>query len=326
VNLVALPKVHLHIHLETSGPGGPLTFNGFPEFATHNQAVRDRLRTPADFETLAYDFCVAAVADGVRYAEVTFTAAAHAARLGLRDEPLLAVLAGLRRGRALGIETGVILDHSRRRPYEWAELTVALAAEHPSVVGFGVAGDETVGLASYAPLIARAADAGVRLVHHAGETAGAANVREAVELGRAVRIGHGIRVLEDPEVVALVRDRRVPLEVCPSSNVALGLAPSLADHPLPRLLDAGLAVTLNTDIPSVTGRPLSAEYAAMVEAYGWSAGDVAAVACAGVEASFAPPALKQSLRGDIQTWLETTTAGSLMSSDRGRGEGGCLGS
>jgi adenosine deaminase len=171
-------------------------------------------------------------------------------------------------------------------------------------VGWGVAGDEAAPLAPYAELVAEAAAAGVHLVHHAGETAGPDSVREALGLGRAERIGHGIRSLEDPELVASLRDRRVPLEVCPSSNVALGLVPSLASHPLPLLIDAGLVVTLNTDILSVTGRTLSAEYAAVRDAFGCSDGELAAFARAGVDASYASPALKDELDRDIGSWLD----------------------
>ena len=256
-DLVALPKAHLHVHLESAirpatlaafgaVPPQPASFAGFGPFADHNAAVRSLLREAAQFERIAYEFCVDSAADGVRYAELTFTAAAHGNRLGASALPLEAVLAGLRAGmRAAGIEVRLLLDHSRRRPPAWAEETVRLAIAHPDlVIGFGVAGDEAAPLGQYAELMALAAGAGVHLVHHAGETGGPASVREAVGVGRAERIGHGIRSLEDPSLVAELRDLRIPLEVCPSSNVALGLVPSLAVHPLPALVEAGLVVTV----------------------------------------------------------------------------------
>lgn len=312
-DLRLLPKAHLHVHLESTvrpstlaafgGSAAPASFAGFGAFADHNAAVRALLRSAERFRQVAYEFCVDAAADGVRYAEVTFTAAAHGARVGDPDLPLDAVLAGLRAGTAeTGIEVRVLLDHSRRRPYEWAAETVRLALEHEEVVGFGVAGDEVASLAPYAPLVDLAADGGVHLVHHAGETGGPDRVREAVGVGRADRIGHGIRVLEDAELVAELRDRQVPLEICPSSNVALGLVPSLAAHPLPRLLAAGLVVTLNTDIPSITGRTLSAEYAAVRTTFGSTDAELADLALAGVDASFAPAETKRRLRADIADW------------------------
>jgi adenosine deaminase len=311
-DLVALPKVHLHVHLEStirpaSVPAPPSVFTGFAAFIEWTSAVRSCLREDADFEQAAYEFCLDSAADGVRYAELTFTAAAHGVRLGTGSRPLEAVLAGLRAGtRETGIDVRLLLDHSRRRPVEWAAETVRMAVEHPDlVVGFGVAGDEAPSLAPYGAIVDAAAEAGVHLVHHAGETAGAASVREALRIGRAERIGHGIRSLEDPEVVAELRDRRVPLEVCPSSNVAVGLVPSPDEHPLPAMLDAGLTVTLSTDMPAVTGRTLSAEYAAVRETLGATDSELATLAVAAVEASFAPPALKAELRAGIATWLAT---------------------
>jgi adenosine deaminase len=318
-DLVALPKAHLHVHLESAirpatlaslapsgrAPAVPAVLAGFGAFADYNAAVRACLRTPADFERVAYEFCVDSAADGVRYAEVTVTAAAHGARLGSGAAPLDGVLAGLRAGSiAAGIETRVVIDHSRRRPLAWAEESVRLAADHPdAVVAFGVAGDESAPISPYQPVIERAAAAGVHLVHHAGETGGAASVRDALDIGRAERIGHGIRSLEDPELVARLRDERMPLEVCPSSNVVLGLVPSLAAHPLPAMVQAGLVVTVNTDIPAVTGRTLSAEYAAVRDAFGCTDEELARLARSAVDASFAPPSTKTQLHRDLDAWL-----------------------
>jgi adenosine deaminase len=306
----------LHVHLESTlrpstlaalgGAAPPAVFAGFGAFADYNAAVRACLRSPTDFERVAYEFCLDSAADGVRYAEVTVTAAAHGARLGIGPAAVLdGVLSGLRAGSdEAGIETRVLIDHSRRRPLPWAEESVRLAADHPAaVVGFGVAGDETAPISPYRAVVDRAAAAGVHLVHHAGETAGADSVRDALDVGRAERIGHGIRSLEDPELVARLRDERVPLEVCPSSNVVLGLVPSLAAHPLPALVEAGLVVTLNTDIPAITGRTLSAEYAAVRDTIGCTDEDLARLAGAAVHASFAPPAARSRLHHDIATWL-----------------------
>lgn len=317
-DLVSLPKVHLHVHLEStvrpdSVPPPPPVFTGFEAFIEWTTAVRACLREDADFEQAAYAFCVDSAADGVRYAELTFTAAAHGVRLGTGTRPLEAVLAGLRAGmRDTGIEVRLLLDHSRRRPLEWASDTVRMAAAHPDlVVGFGVAGDEAPPLAPYASVVDAAAEAGIHLVHHAGETGGPASVREALRIGRAERIGHGIRSLEDPEVVAELRERQVSLEVCPSSNVAVGLVPSPAEHPLPLMIDAGLAVTLSTDMPAVTGRTLADEYAAVREIFGATDAELATLAAAAVDASFAPATLKAELHADITTWL-TTEPGLLI--------------
>jgi adenosine deaminase len=139
-------------------------------------------------------------------------------------------------------------------------------------------------------------------VQLAGEAAGVASIRAAIADGTE-RLGHGIRVLDDDDLVAEVRERRLPLEVCPHSNVLLGFAPSLAGHPLPRLRAAGLLVTVNTDIPAQTGAPLSQEYAALRSAFGYDDAVLAELARNGVTASFAPDALKARLVAEIDAWL-----------------------
>ncbi|TWP49508.1 adenosine deaminase [Lentzea tibetensis] len=321
-DLATLPKAHLHVHLESTVrpgtlaeladshgvtlPRKPDAFEGFTQFAAHNGAVRDCLRRPEDFTRVAREFCASQAADGVRYAEVTFTAAAHGERLGDPDMPLQAVLAGLKEGQALtGVECRVLLDHPRRRPAARLKRTLDLARRHPEVVGIGVAGEENHPLAPFADLFGEAADAGIGLVHHAGETCGADSVRDALTTGRADRIGHGIRALEDPSVIAELRDRRIPLEVCPSSNAALGLVESFSSHPLPHLLDAGLVVTLNTDIPDSTGTTLTDEYIRVRETFGYDDTVLATFARNAVDASYASEATKTLLHKDIDAWLTT---------------------
>lgn len=316
-DLTLLPKAHLHVHLESTirwetlqqigrangvrvpdRRGGP--FTGFRQFADHNALVRDCLRTPHDFRRVAREFCQDEAAQGTGYAEVTFTAASHGERLGAPEMPLEAVLEGLAEGQAAhGIEVRVLLDHSRRRPAERAWRTLKLAARHDEVIGMGLAGDESHPLAPFAEVLDAARDAGLRLVHHAGETAGAASVREAIETGHAERLGHGFRVLDDPGLVAEVRERGIALEVCPYSNVLLGLVPSYAEHPLPRLIEAGLAVTLNTDGET----SLAGEYTSVRDTFGLEDAALAALARASVEASFAPEPVKARLRAGIEDWL-----------------------
>lgn len=321
-DLTVLPKAHLHVHLESTvrpataaglaaRHGRPLpapvtAFSGFTAFADHNALIRGCLREPADFHRVAVEFCADEAAQGTRYAEVTFTAASHGERLGSPEAPLEAVLAGLvEGGRAYGIICRVILDHPRRRPVARAAQTLRLARRYAAdgVVGIGLAGHEGHPVAPFAGVCAEARDAGVRLVHHAGETCGPASIREALDVGLADRIGHGIRALDDPGLVAELRERGVALEVCPSSNVALGLVPSWAAHPLPMLRAAGLRVTLNTDVPAAVGTTLTREYALARDTFGYDDATLAALARAAVDASFAPPAVAARLRGAIAGWL-----------------------
>ena len=317
---LTLPKAHLHVHLESTirwatlreigaangvhVPGDVGAFGGFAAFFAQNDLVRGCLRRPGDFRRIAYEFCEDEAAQGTRYAEVSFTAAGHGERLGDLDMPLTAVLEGLEAGQAaFGLECRLILDHSRRRSVDRAWRTLDLAQRHDAVVAVGLAGDEAHPGGPFDPVFAAARDSGLHVVHHAGEGEGAASVRHALGPGRTERLGHGIRVLDDPDLVAEVRERRIPLEVCPSSNVALGFAPTLGDHPLPRLLDAGLIVTLNSDIPTLIGAPLATEYARVRKTFGYDDQTLAELARASVDASFAPAATKTRLHDEITAWL-----------------------
>ncbi|GGQ32436.1 adenosine deaminase [Actinomadura coerulea] len=319
-DLLTLPKTHLHVHLESTirratlreigaanGVRVPEDFGGFGDFASffaQNDLVRTCLRRPDDFRRIAYEFCEDEAAQGVRYAEVSFTAAAHGERLGDLGMPLTAVLEGLEAGEeAFGIECRLILDHSRRRSVERAWRTLDLARRHDRVVGVGLAGDEAHPGGPFTGVFDAAHEAGLHIVHHAGEGEGPASIRQALGPGRTERLGHGIRVLDDPDLVTEVRERGIPLEVCPSSNVALGFVPSLEAHPLPRLREAGLLVTLNTDIPALINTPLATEYAHVRATFAYDDAELADLARAGVTASFAPPRTKEALREAITAWL-----------------------
>jgi adenosine deaminase len=322
-DLAALPKAHLHVHLESTirpdtlrelgeangvdVPREPPVFDGFRAFADYNALIRSCLQRPEDFERIAREYCEDEAAQGTRYAEVTFTAASHGERLGDPEMPLASVLKGL--SRSTGLEWRLLLDHSRRRSVERAERTLELALKYDEVFAIGMAGEENHSLRPFATIFEKARAAGLHLLHHTGEDAGPDSIREALEVGRTERLGHGIRVLDDPALVAEVRDRGLALEVCPSSNVTLGLVPSLPEHPLPRLLDAGLTVTLNTDVPSVTGAALAEEYARVQAAFGYDDATMAGFARASVTASFAPEATKESMRRDIDAWLTPAAGG-----------------
>jgi adenosine deaminase len=325
-DLATLPKAHLHVHLENAVrwstiveigeangvvvprhlADGTYAFGGFADFFDQNHLVRTCLRRPEDFHRIAVEYCEDEAAQGTRYAEVSFTAAAHGERVGDLAMPLEAVLAGLADGRArFGLETSMVLDHSRRRSVDRAWRTVELAIAHADrgVAGVGLAGDEAHPVEPFAEVFGAARAEGLHCVHHAGEAEGAASIRSAIHVVGAERLGHGIRVLDDDELVAEVRDRAIPLEVCPSSNVALGFVASFAEHPLPRLIEAGLVVTINADIPSMIATPLANEFAKVRDAFGYDDAVMASLARAGVDSSFAPDDLKARLRRDIDAWL-----------------------
>ncbi|MCG3752897.1 adenosine deaminase [Amycolatopsis sp. Poz14] len=321
-DLSALPKVHLHVHLESTVrpgtlkelaavhgvevPHKPAAFNGFRAFADRNSLTRSCLRAAEDFERIAREFCADEAAQGTRYVEVTFTAASHGERLGDLELPLDAVRKGLTEGgKEHGLQWRLVLDHSRRRSVERAMKTLELAKQHEEVVAIGMAGEERHSLAPFREVFVRAREAGVHLVHHAGEDAGPESIREAIEIGGAERIGHGIRIVEDHELTAQVAESGIALEVCPSSNVTLGLVPTLPRHPLPRLIEAGLRVTLNTDVPDVTGTTITDEFTRAREVFGYDDATLARLARNAVEASFAPEETKVLLRKEINDWLRS---------------------
>jgi adenosine deaminase len=321
-DLALLPKAHLHVHLEStirpstlreigarndvSVPDRGAASGGFRQFAEHNELVRSCLRRPEDFRRIAAEFCADEAGHGTRYAEVSFTAAAHGERLGQMEMPLEAVLDGLAEGQARhDIECQVILDHSRRRSVDRAWQTLRLARRYADrgVVGLGLAGDESYPLRPFAAVLDAARDAGVHLVHHAGEMCGPDSIREAITVGHAERLGHGIRALDDRALVDEIRERCLPLEVCPSSNVALGFVPSFAAHPLPRLREAGLAVTVNTDIPALIGTSPTTEYARVRDTFGYDDTVLAELARAAIDASFAPAPTRQKMQERTGAWL-----------------------
>jgi adenosine deaminase len=137
---------------------------------------------------------------------------------------------------------------------------------------------------------------------HAGESSGPEGVRDAIELLGADRIDHGVRAIEDPELVALLAERRIPLGVCPTSNLKLGVYASIEEHPVERLRRAGVVVSLNTDDPVLLGASLEGEYALCCRAFGWSEYELRALAGNSIEASFANADVKAGLVGALARW------------------------
>jgi adenosine deaminase len=324
-DLLTLPKAHLHVHLEGSIRPRTLSeiaarhrldlaacarqgyrFRDFADFNLQYRAIRACLQDAADFRRIAFEFCEDEAAQGVRYAEVTFTLGAHGPRIGDWEMPLESVLEGLEEGRArFGILCRVVVDHGRSKPPElaWQALKTALRYRDRGVIGFGLGGDERHPPELFAEVFHAAVESGLHSVPHAGEITGPNSIRGAVTALRAERIGHGISVLQDAALVEELKSRRIALEVCLTSNVAIpALVPSIEHHPLPRLIDAGLTVTLNSDTPAIFSAPIASEYRLARDTFGLSDEDLATLATAGIDASFAEESIKQSVRGEISRW------------------------
>lgn len=325
-DLVALPKVELHVHLEGSMRAstvvelaerygvelpeglrdGRYGFRDFRHFIDEWLAGLACLRSPEDLRRIAFEFCEDEAAQGVRYAELSFSLPDHAERLDDWDGALSAVLEGLAEGgRAFGIVCRTYVDVVRGIDLELSmrAMRTALAHRVDGVIGIGLGGEERFPPEPYADIFREAREAGLHSIPHAGETHGAASIRGALDALGADRIGHGIRVLEDASLVEEVRERVIGLDVCPTSNVMTGSVPTLGEHPLPRMLEAGLLVTLNSDDPSMFGSRLADEYALVREAFGFGDETLAGLARNGVRASFAEVGTKAELETAIDAWM-----------------------
>ncbi|MFF5262269.1 adenosine deaminase [Actinomadura viridis] len=324
----ALPKVELHVHLVGSAsvatvlelarrhPGGPVptderelrgfyTFRDFPHFAEVYEAVSSLVRTPDDVATLVLGTARDLAAQNVRYAEITVTPYTHH-RAGMA---MPAVTEALDRAveearERHGVRIAYIFDIPGEFGAEGAAATTEHALRHPprALVGFGLAGIEQVRPPyrdDFRAAFRAAREAGLRSLPHAGEMSGPETIWEVIEGLGAERIGHGISCVQDPRLVAHLRETRIPLEVCPTSNVCTGQVASLADHPLPRMLEEGLFVTLNTDDPPMFGTTLNGEYRAAAEAFGLGRADLTALARNAVIASSLDDAGKQAVLDEI---------------------------
>lgn len=325
-DLRALPKVELHVHLE--GSMRPTTvvelaerygvelpeglregrygFRDFRHFIDEWLAGLACLRSTEDLHRIALEFCEDEAAQGVRYAEVSFSLPDHAERFDDWDGPVRGVLEGFAEGEGrFGIECrmyvdvvrGIDMAHSRRA------MEVAARYRDAGVVGIGLGGEERFPPEPYAEIFRDALERGLHSIPHAGETHGPASIRGALEALGAERIGHGIRILEDPALAEEVRSRGVGLDVCPTSNAMTGSVASLEAHPLGAMLEAGLMCTLSSDDPSMFHSAITDEYEVCRHALGFDDVRIATLARNGVRASFADGATKAELEQGVAAWL-----------------------
>jgi adenosine deaminase len=322
-----IPKVELHVHLEGSippalalalatrhgvelpGAGGGVEglkaryrYSDFQAFIDLYVAISSCLCTVDDFADVVKAVAAELSRQHVRYAEVTFTPMTHVDR----GVPIDVILNGLEEGRAAardehGVRIAWVFDIIRTLP-DHAEPTLDIAKQGQAqgVVGLGLAGPEgrPHDMDGFADVFARGRAAGLVALPHAGEMAGPESIWSAIKTLGATRIGHGVRCLEDPELVAFLRQRQIPLEVCPASNVALGVVENLASHPLPRLLHHGLAVSLASDDPPLFGTTLTDEYLRCAACFGWDAQQVVGLVRAAVDHACIDDSLRRALHDE----------------------------
>ena len=330
MSLMSLPKAELHLHIE--GTMEPelvfelaarnrvdVPFAGIEDLRAHYvfedlqsflnlyYAAMDVLRTAEDFTDLARAYLARAHDQGVRHVEMFFDPQPHMDR----NVPIEAVIDGLRAaldeaegaGRSTG---GLILCFLRDRgPDEAGSVFKAAAARIDSLIGIGLDSAE-VGHppGAFREVYAAARDQGLHTVAHAGEEGPPSYVWEALDVLRVDRIDHGIRSMEDPDLIRRLRRDRTPLTVCPLSNVRLGAVEHLGSHPLPQMLAENLMVTVNSDDPAYFGGYVGDNFQACEEELGLDRHELILLAQNSINASFAPDDRKAALLAEIDAWTQ----------------------
>ncbi|MEN2742127.1 adenosine deaminase [Microbacterium sp. X-17] len=326
--LLALPKAELHLHIEgtlepdlafeLAGRNGvqlpyasveelaaQYDFSDLQSFLDLYYATMAVLRTEDDFAELTRRYLRTAAAQGVRHAELFFDPQAHVSR----GVPIEAVVDGISGAlaeaeRDLGMSGGLILCFLRDQPVESADAVLTAALTRPErLLGVGLDSAE-VGYPPelFAGVFARAKDAGLHAVAHAGEEGPPSYIVQALDLLGVERVDHGIRAAEDPELMARLAADGIPLTVCPLSNVRLRTVPDLSAHPLLRLDAAGVRVTVNSDDPAYFGGYAGDNYLAIRDALGVTAEQAERFARTSVDASFATAARKAELQAEVDAW------------------------
>ncbi|WP_460836874.1 adenosine deaminase [Nocardioides marmoraquaticus] len=332
-SIETLPKAHLHLHFtgsmrhatllelaERDGHRLPDALvedwpprlsaadeKGWFRFQRLYDLARAVLRTPDDVRRLVREAAEDDARDGGRWLEIQVDPSGYAALFGGISAFLELVLDAVRdASREVGIGMAVVVAANRTRHPLDARTLARLATQYADqgVVGFGLSNDERRGVTEdFARAFAIAGRAGLRLVPHGGELLGPESVRACVESLGAQRLGHGVRSVEDPRVLELVVERGVALEVCPVSNVALGVHTDLHSVPLPQLLEAGATVALGADDPLLFGSRLAAQYATMRAAHDLDDAALAGLARSSVLASAAPESDQRTWLAEIDAWL-----------------------
>lgn len=326
-DLISLPKAEVHIHLEGCfEPDDIISLaeacgvtlprprdalyrtEGLTQFLEFLDWTCGLVRTREQLAAAAYRFSARMRQSGVRYADVIVNPTHWASWRTRLPEMLDALDAGFREAEQDGCPPSALCISLLRQQTsdEAIELVEMLAAlRHPRVIALSVDGNEAEAGRTgprFAEAYRRAARAGLRRTAHAGESSGPDGVRDAIDLLGAERIDHGVRALEDADLVKILVEREIPLGITATSNVELGLYKDYADHPIEDLRKAGVPVSVNTDDPAILAVSLPQEYARLASAHGWDKETVRALARTSITASFAMPELKSAMLADLQAW------------------------
>ncbi|MGE0501231.1 MAG: adenosine deaminase [Rhizobiaceae bacterium] len=305
-----LLKAELHCHIEGAAPpelvmrqaarygadaspfirDGAFVWHDFASFLAAYDFAADLFRSEEDYARLVEHYLTSLAREGAIYSEV-FISPDHAVKAGLSPQAYTNALGeGIGRARAkTGIEGRMIVTGVRHFGVESVEAAARFAARcgHPLVTGFGMAGEERFGeTEDYVRAFEIAREAGLGITVHAGELAGWESVEAALDHLRPARLGHGVRAIENAELVRRIAAEKIVLEVCPVSNVALDVFPTFADHPFPKLKEAGCRVTLSSDDPPYFATSLKHEYDVAATHFGMDARALTAVTRTALESAF----------------------------------------
>jgi adenosine deaminase len=332
----AMPKVELHVHLEGSIQPETLLklarkhavalpadtveglrrwyrFTDFDHFVQIYGTISECIRIPEDIELVTREFLAGQAAQQIVHSEVTYTPYTHYKQKGLGFAEQLDAINRARAWAAseLGVTMGLIPDISRNVSPEEGLVVAQWAIEgmHNGVVALGLGGPEVGNPPEkFKEAFACARAAGLPGVPHAGETVGPESIWGALRALDAIRIGHGVRCLEDPALVAELHSRQIPLEVSPTSNVCLGVASDFAHHCLPRLIEEGLYVTLNSDDPPMFDTTLTDEYLQAAQHFGFDAAAIERLVMNALGATLLPAEEKAQLQTDFETRFDALKA------------------
>ncbi len=326
MNLATLPKVELHLHLEGAAPpafirrladetsldishiftaDGAYEYRDFVHFLDIYEAATSTLQSPEDFARLVTAVLSESAARGVVYTEAFLSPDFCGGRdVGAWREYVAAMQEAAKVAEAAHgiLFRGVITAIRHFGPQKARE--TALCAQQTAgdfITGFGIAGDEKAGkLADFTYGFDMAREAGLGLTAHAGEWNGPEEVAAALEHLRVSRVGHGVRAIEDAGLVRRLAEEGVVLEVCPGSNVTLGVYQNLADHPINALREAGVKVTVSTDDPPFFLTDMIKEYTDLAHTFGWDTADFAAVNQTAADAAFCDETTRQRVKSKLE--------------------------